>query len=182
MNINQDYLIAGAVQGVQYGQNERVDELNDRIAERHFPDMALEPNYNCRPVPTKYSHFPIVNRRAPVREPLNPYINHNLYNNFNPSGSRSNVKGFQQNVDVETILRNQTFALQHGADQGVYVPTSKSDLYNVSVVSRPSEQPYPLLFERPQFANRTHPNVMANNIGKDNFFNHTRTQLRNNLA
>jgi hypothetical protein len=144
--------------------------------------MALEPNYDCRPVPTKYSHFPIVNRRAPVREPLGPYINHNLYNNFNPSGSRSNVKSFQQNIDVETILRNQTFALQHGADQGVYIPTSKSDLYNVSVVSRPSEQPYPLLFERPQFANRMHPNVMANNIGKDNFFNHTRTQLRNNLA
>ena len=182
MNINQDYLIAGAVQGVQYGQNERVDELNDRIAERHFPDMALEPNYSCRPVPTKYSQFPIVNRRTPVREPLNQYAQHNLYNNFNPTGSHSNAKGFQQNVDVETVLRNQTFALQHGADQGVYIPTSNSDLYNVSVVSRPSDQPYTLLFERPQFANRPHPNVMSNNIGRDNFFNHTRTQLRNNLA
>ena len=67
MNVNQDYLINGAAQGVQYGQNERVDELNDRMAQRHFPDMSLEPNYDCRPVPTKYSHFPIVNRRTPLR-------------------------------------------------------------------------------------------------------------------
>ena len=182
MNINQDYLIPGVVHGVQYGQNERVDELNNRMAERHFPDTALEPNYNCRPVPTKYSRFPIINRRAPVREPMNQYANHNLYTNFNPGSASANVKSFQQNIDVETILRNQTFALQHGADQGVYIPTSNSDLYNVSVVSRPSEQPYPLLFERPQFINRTHPNLMTNNIGRDNFFNHTRTQLRNNLA
>ena len=36
--------------------------------------------------------------------------------------------GFVENVDVESVLRNQIFALQKN-DQAVYVPSSKSDLY-----------------------------------------------------
>ena len=179
MNFNQNYLIPGVVHGCEFGQHERVDELNDRLSSRHFPDIPLEPNYNIRPVPTKYALFPVVNRRQKVAEPLLQYVEHNPYFNFNPASSKSNVKGFQKNVDTETILRNQTIALQHGADQGVYVPSSKSDLYNVSVVSTPGEQTHPLLFARPTFSNAIHPNVMSNEIGKSQFFNHTRTQLRN---
>jgi hypothetical protein len=120
-----------------------------------------------------------VNRRQKVAESLLQYVEHNPYINFNPSHSKSNVKGFQKNVDTETILRNQTIALQHGAEQGVYVPSSKSDLYNVSVISTPGEQTHPLLFARPTFSNALHPNVMSNEIGNGQFFNHTRTQLRN---
>jgi hypothetical protein len=180
MNVNNNYLIHGVVQGVQYGQNERVDELNNRISSRYFPDVPLEPNYNMRPVPTKYSLFPIVNNRTEVREPRLNYVDYNPYLNFNPSNAKSNVKGFQSNVDTETILRNQTFALQHGAEQSVYVPTSNSDLYNVSVsVSNPVEQTHPLLFAKMEHSNKPHQNLLSNNIGNNTFFNHTRTQLRN---
>jgi hypothetical protein len=178
MNFNQNYLIPGVVHGCEFGQHERVDELNDRLSSRHFPDIPLEPNYNIRPVPTKYALFPVVNRRQKVAEPLLQYVEHNPYFNFNPASSKSNVKGFQKNVDTETILRNQTIALQHGADQGVYVPSSKSDLYNVSVVSTPGEQTHPLLFTKMEHSNRPHQNL-SNNIGNNTFFNHTRTQLRN---
>ena len=174
----------GVHNGIYYGQNERVDEINNRYQSRQFSDQGLEPNYDPRPVPTKYSLFPIVDRR-PIhsnQSPIQSYPVHSVQSNFNPSNTRGPSSGFFTNVDTESFLKNQGIALQHGADQGVYIPTSKSDLYNVSVVSTPSEQPYPLLFERPQFSNRTHPNVMANNVGRDNFFNHTRTQLRNNLA
>jgi hypothetical protein len=81
-------------------------------------------------------------------------------------------------IDKETILRNQVFALQHGADQAIYVPSSNSDLYKTTIVSTPGEpQPFPSLFSKSQFAVTENP-VEGTNIGKNVFFNHTRTQLR----
>lgn len=173
-----EYTIPGVTQGVYYGQNERVDELNSRLASRHFPDSPLEPNFNMRPVPTKYSHFPIINRRKPVSEPIVPYLDYHSDINFNPGSARAPISGYINKVDVETQLRNQYFALQHGADQSVYVPSSNSDLYKVTVASgEQQEQPYPMLFDRQQFNVGVHPN-MNDKIGGDRFFNHTRTQMR----
>jgi hypothetical protein len=169
--------IYGVTEGVSYGQHERVDELNTRISSRQFSDQPLQPNYNPRPVPTKYALFPTINRRKEVKEMLMVYPEYNTYNNFNPGTAKAPPSGFINNVDTETILRNQAFALQK-ADQNVYVPSSHSDLYKVEVVSRPSEQPYPLLFNRFQFDDFQHPNNVNKNIGKDVFSNHTRTQLR----
>jgi hypothetical protein len=179
MNFQSDYRIEGVVQGCQYGQNERVDELNNRMSNRQFPDAPLEPNFTPRATPTKYSLFPIVNLRKPATEPIYQQEPYNQYNNFNPGTARAPPSGFLNNIDTETVLRNQTFALQKGAGQNAYVPTLNSELYNVKVVSQPGEQTHPLLFSRPDFTNRVHPNLEQNNIGRDNFFNHTRTQLRN---
>jgi len=167
----------GVIQGVSYGQQERVDELNHRISSRHFPDVPLQPNYDPRPVPTKYSIFPIIDRKTPVKEVALPYPNYST-SYFNPGTAKAPPSGFASNVDTETILRNQAFALQR-ADQNVYVPSSSSDLYKVDIVSIPSEQPYPLLFSRLTFDNKVHPNNEFGNIGNETFFNHTRTQLRN---
>ena len=177
--MNNNNKIYGVPVGVFYGQNERVDELNTRIKNRQFPDSPLEPNFNPRPVPTKYSIFPIINRRAPMHEPVIPYLLYNNSVNFNPGNSRAPISGYVQNVDVETVLRNQTFALQSRADQNVFVPASNSELYNVKVISRPSEQTHPLLFDKQSFNSAIHPNNANANIGKDQFFNHTRNQLRN---
>lgn len=96
--------------------------------------------------------------------------------NFNPGTAKAPVCGYIRNVDVETVLRNQTFALQR-ADQNVYVPTKDSELYNVRIISKPSEQPHPLLFTKNEFNNNIHNE--NDKIGKDYFYNHTRTQLRN---
>jgi hypothetical protein len=177
MNINESGKIHGVPEYLYYGQNERVDELNSRIKERQFPDSPLEPMFAPRSVPTKYSHFPIINRRKPMNEPAIPYLEYNIVN-FNPGTQRAPPSGILTNIDTETILRNQTMALQK-ADQAVYVPSSASDLYNVTVVSKPGEQTHPLLFERPTFAAHLHPNVATANIGREQLFNHTRTQLRN---
>jgi hypothetical protein len=175
-----DNKILGVPVGVYYGQNERVDELNDRMSTRHFPDSPLQPNFDPRSIPTKYSKFPIVNRRKSFQEPVVPYLDYNQKINFNPGTHRAPPSGFLNNIDTETILRNQVFALQKGGEQGVYIPSSKSDLYNVSVPggSITEPQPYPNLFYRGQFDQTLHPNVQGTNIGKDRFFNHTRTQLR----
>jgi hypothetical protein len=179
MEIQNNSSIYGLPQGIYYGQHERTDELNHRMNERFFPDKPLQANFDPRPVPTKYSHFPIINRRTSHKESIQREPLYKIEDNFNPGSSRAPSDGFLANIDVETKLRNQSFALQHGADQNVYIPSSKSDLYITSIVSRPSVQPHPDLFSRHQFVGRNVTNVENTNIGKDLFFNHTRTQLRN---
>ena len=178
MNRNENEKIYGVPEYLYYGQNERVDELNNRIKSRQFPDSPLEPMFAPRSIPTKYSVFPIINRRKEMNEPVITYLDYNLKINFNPGTQNAPPSGYINNIDIETILRNQTIALQK-ADQAVYIPSSNSDLYKVRIQSTPSEQTHPLLFEPPVFENRLHPNVANSNIGRDKLFNHTRTQLRN---
>jgi hypothetical protein len=178
--ISNNKKMHGVVEGVSYQQNERVDELNTRISSRYFSDVPLEPNYNPRPVPTKYSIFPIVDRKKPILEQQLKYVNHEITTNFNPATRNGPPKSYFNNVDTETILRNQAFSLQN-AEQSVYIPSTKSDLYNVTVVSSPATQPYPLLFSNPDLDKSVHPNLAASQIGKNKFFNHTRNQLRDGL-
>ena len=172
----------GVQEGISYGQNERVDELNDRILSRNRPDIPLAPNFDPRPIPTKYSHFPMVNRRASGTERIAPYINHVVGLNFNPATSNAPPVGYMVNVDTETVLRNQTVAMQRDtAFQGTYIPSSQSDLYHVTVASTPSVQPFPDLFDRPTFQTAIPANLEQSQIGKESFFNHTRTQLRSSI-
>jgi hypothetical protein len=181
MDLQSSFTLTNVHQGVQYKEDTHVNKLNSRLSDRQFGDSPLEPNFDMRPVPTKYSVFPIINRRKPVHEEKLEYINYNQSVNFSPVMSNGPVSGYMSNVDTETILRNQPFALQRGIGQDVYVPSSNSDLYKVTVVSRPSEQPHLGLFEPTVFSNRPHPNVEHSTIGKEQFFNHTRTQLRNSV-
>ena len=176
MEYNTNNKIYGVPEGISYGQNERVDELNDRIYSRSFSDIPLAPNFEPRPVPTKYSLFPIVNRRTESSIKIQPAITHQVELNFSPATYNGPSAGYFNNIDVETGLRNQTVALQHGANQGVYVPSTHSDLYHVSVPSKPGvPQPHPDLFSHPKFAT-TH--FHHDKIGSDRFHNYTRTQLR----
>jgi hypothetical protein len=174
--------IYGIPEGVSYGQNERVDELNDRINSRNTSDYMLPPNFDPRPVQSRFTMFPALNSRRPVNTKIESNYDYAAETNFTPPvGGRGPVSGFLNHVDAESNLRNQFFALQKGADQGVYIPSSKSDLYRVTIPRIPGEQTHPLLFERAQFDFRLHPNIVsAPAIGKDTFNNYTRVQLRNN--
>jgi len=177
--VEQENKIFGLPQYLEYNQQERVDELNDRISNRQFPFSPLQPNFDPRPVPTKYSLFPIVNRRTPIKEPLVPYLDYDLIN-FNPGTARAPPSGYIKNVEKECELRNQYSALQHGTFEGVYIPPNTSDLYvtRVPIGSQMEEQPFPALFSQPVLGNIPNPNIVNSNIGKETFYNHTRTQLR----
>lgn len=172
-----DNLFQGVVQGCLFGQQDRVDALNDRINDRVFPDVDLRPNYDPRPTSTKYSRFPTYTKPINNQGPgiLANYTTPNFY-------AASNNAPFLRNIDLETNLRNQTTALQHGAPQGVYVPSSNSDLYRIvtpgsSIVG---EQPFPELFNQTKAQNTSTPSILKYpSIGNSGFFNHTRTQLRN---
>ena len=168
----------GVHQGLIAGQFDRVDELNDRISDRHFPTRELQPNFGPRPVPTKYSIFPIIERRTPTQVPIKEMPKHNTLDNFNPATRTGPPSTYLANIDTETILRNQGVALQRGAEQGVYVPSSQSSLFNTQAVGRQEAQTHPGLFEQRQ--HNTVPTILGNyGVGTAHLYNHTRTQLRN---
>jgi hypothetical protein len=162
------------------GQFDRTDELNHRILERSVPDSPLPPNFTPRPVLSKYSLFPMLDSRMPSNTPIQPNYNYSLSTNFTPPVMNIGpVSGFINNVQLESDLRNQTYALSKGNDQTTYVPSSNSDLYKVYIPSAPSNQPHPKLFTEPVFCQKVHPNVQnAPHIGQERFHNSTRVQMK----
>ena len=84
---NTSGLIEGVHRELVVGQFERLDEINNRIASRHFPDQALEPNFSFRPVSTKYSLLPIAakNSNPEPKIAIEHRNEHNVATNFNPA-------------------------------------------------------------------------------------------------
>lgn len=182
MNLHESNAsLYGVTQGISYGQYSRVDEINQRTVERQFADKPMKPCLDLRSLPTKYALFPLIDRRAPSQEPMHKYLDHSSKSNFCPNISKGPADGFMRNVETETALRNQYFALQHGADQSVYVPSSTSDLYGFEAVGRQEVQPFLTIATQYKFEGRVHPNLASGKIGQDRFNNNTRTQLRNTV-
>jgi len=170
----------GVVHGVFYGQNEWVEDLNTRISKRNYADHALPPNFSPMPVQTRFVKFPALDiYRKPIVQIEGNY-DYGLETNFTPPlMSVGPVSGFLNRVNTESNLRNQYFALQKGAGQGVYIPDKNSDLYRVYLPYTEGEQTHPLLFENMPLDQTVHPNVVSEpNVGADLFNNNTRTQLK----
>lgn len=165
----------GVVNGCYTCKYNQVDENNERISERNIPSASLRPEYSIRPVSTKYSLMPILDQRRKVNVPLHNYQNFNVDTVFNPGNAQAPWAGFANNVNTESTLRNQFFALQK-CEQSEYVPSSKSDLYQTKIDYKPIKQTHPLLFERQDFED-FNPNV--HNLGYEFFNNSTRSQLKN---
>ena len=151
------------------------NSINTRIYDRNIPSHMLQPYLSVRPVMTKYSIMPIVDPRAPIKTPL---VQQPIYNSeevFNPGNAMSPWSGFSTNINTESELRNQIYALQ-SCSQAVYVPSSNSDLYKFGF--RPSnsvQQPFPGLFQTQHF-NLFDPN--PENVAKGLFQNCTRQEIR----
>jgi hypothetical protein len=164
--------------GIYYGQNENLDSLNRNLYERNIPDMTaksmLKPNMDARSVPTRNTVYPVYDQRTRYKK---SYLDYSPESSFAPLQSNAPPSGYK--VNIESSLRNQYFSLQHGAEQGVYVPSSDSDLYKVRVSSdsHPDPQPFANLFAFPRMT--TEPPPLANKIGVETFNNCTQTQLRN---
>lgn len=179
MNIIEKDNIIGVPEGVYYGQQDRVDELNQRIGERHFSDMPMKPYYDVRPVPTKYAFFPVIDRVKNVEEPKKFYLDHNVEINFTPSTSKSHCAGYFKNIDNEHDLRNQTRYLQKHETTRPYIPKGYSELYRVSIPNYsdamlPKEHMHPLLFEKNNFEGKS----FNRYVGRMRINNHTRQQMR----
>lgn len=159
-----------------YCNIESDEELNKRILERNKPSAPLQPQFSFRPISTKYSFLPIVDHRAPATVPIIRRPTYNVGNVFNPGTAQSPWSGFASNINKESSLRNQFFALQN-CEQSQFVPSSESDLYNYRISDGSVEnQPFPGLFTEQTFET-FNPNTC--NLGKEFFNNFTREQLHN---
>lgn len=160
--------------------NECVSEIhnktNERIYNRNIPSQMLQPYIDVRPVMTKYSYFPIVDPRKNISAPLNQMPTYNVNKVFNPGNAQAPWSGFATNVNVESELRNQIYALQK-CSQAVYVPSSKSDLYEYRFQTKRQQNPHQLLFQKDSFES-FNPNPAPGQVGVGLFNNSTRVQVR----
>ena len=166
--------IHGVVKGLYTCNHGRVDELNNRIAERNIPSKELQPQFSIRPCATKYGYMPILDQYKKTTIPLNSYTPYSTKAIFNPGNAQAPWSGFSNNVNTESQLRNQFFALQK-CEQSEFVPSSTSDLYQTKINYTPQQQTHPMLFDKPDLA-PFNPNV--HNLGNSLFNNHTRYQLK----
>ena len=153
---------------------ERVEDLNSRIFSRNIPSGEIQPCINTRPVPTKYSVMPIMDIRTESSVELKKTQPHNVSETFNPGSAKGPWSGFSSNINNESVLRNQFFAIQK-CDKSVYVPSSSSDMYEVTVGGRNEVQPFAELFRKPDLGS-FNPNIY--NVGNNFFANNTRQQLK----
>jgi|UniRef100_A0A6C0DHW6 hypothetical protein len=156
------------------------NETNRRIYDRNIPSQMLQPYIDVRPVMTKYSYLPIVDPRKELNVNMNQLPTFNPHIVFNPGNTQSPWSGFASNINTESELRNQIFALQK-CSQSVYVPNSNSDLYeykfNTNKNTPQQYQPHNLLFRNETF-NCFNPNPDSNIVGTYMFSNSTRSQIR----
>ena len=152
--------------------------MNNRTYTRNIPSQPLQPYLNTRPVLTKYSIMPIVDPRSEITTPLIQQSTFNIEQTFNPGNDLGPWSGYASNVNHESELRNQIFALQE-CSQAIYVPNSKSSLYNVSWKNQQSnlQQPFPDLFKNPELGLKN-TNEHSDIIGYALFNNATRQQLK----
>jgi len=154
------------------------DEINKRINLRYKPDSHLQPNFDPRPVSTKYSLFPIIDRRPSPNVMKTKYDSYSPSHNFNPGNDRAPVNGFLDNIGVESELRGNNYKLAGGDLGHKYIPSRDGPLYK-NLVGNPLENPDPthnLLFKQEKYVQM---NTVNPSIGRDLFHNNTRVQLRN---
>ena len=152
------------------------NQTNTRIYDRNIPSQVLQPCLNVRPVMTKYSFLPIVDPRKEVKTRLTQMPTFNSSQIFNPGNDTAPWSGFAANINLESELRSQVFALQK-CSQAVYVPNSNSDLYNYKFHSQKQPSPHDLLFQQDKFSD-FNPNPDKAIVGSGMFYNNTRVQVR----
>lgn len=144
------------------------NELNLRLQKRIIPDNGLKPLFDFRPTPTKYTLFNTVEDSKKLNEPLFSYQDYSPSTNFNPS-QKGTTDFYLKSIDVETKLQNRFMALQK-ADQATYIPELTSTLYDMPMAYQKSFSCEGVNYESKQ---------PKYNLAPSNFYNHTRTNLRN---
>ena len=158
--------------------NQRTEELNARLTQRNVPSEQLQSSFGIRPVSTKYASMPLIDRRELPTVPIQKRPSYNVEHIFNPGNAQGPWSGFANNVNTESQLRNQFFALQRGAGQGLYIPSKNSDMYESKirpVIDTTIQQNFPYLFEKPEFE-PFHP--CPETMGVNMFDNCTRQQVK----
>ena len=163
--------------GICIKDDNRNEEINKKFLQRMQPDYNLQPHLSFHPVSTKFSVLPIIDKRKQSEVPLPNYKTYDTTQNFYPGTSQPPFSGYSMNVNVESNLRNQFFALQNNP-RSVYVPDSTSDLYNMYIPLNKENVPYKDLYNNQNF-DYFNPNTY--NIAQQIFHNSTRSQLKDKV-
>jgi hypothetical protein len=113
--------------------------MNDRILERTMQFKNVESLLSPRPQSTLCTMLidTILPHESCKAVILHYNSNSNSNSNFNSNSNSCNTNGkwckYINNIDTESILKNQVYALQH-APHTKYVPDSSSDLYKLQEV------------------------------------------------
>lgn len=162
---------------------QRQQQVYQRTWARNLPTAPLQPYLDARPVLTRYSFLPVVDPRKPIEAAMQTYATYSPHTTFNPGNGTAPWSGYAANVNTESELRNQIYALQ-SCPQAVYVPDSSSDLYQVrwnpnsGGQTAPVQQPFPGLFASPMAGACVDPGANAPDRGGQLFNNVTRARMQ----
>lgn len=159
---------------------ENQEQLNRRLFNRNIPSAELAPNFSFRPTSTKYQLCPTNQDLETSNTPLRNYPTFETDKVFYPGTHCAPVMGYLNNVNIESYLRNQFFALQE-CPQSAWIPDSTSELYtyNVDANIKPDNvfDQFPHLFKRYSLGEHN-PNLCGLSMGNKLLYNHTRNQLK----
>jgi len=159
--------------------SDRTNQINKEIYSRNIPTMELQPNYGFSSTSTRFQIMPVI-----INKPVNQNKQYTAYSsssNFYGGNSKGPWSGFSNNIDNESELRNQNYALQKDS-LGAYIPSSHSNLYeynwkinNDSYTNEESQFYNSDLFVPPKHAS-FNPNLYSDDVGYALFNNSTRIQ------
>tara|TARA_Y100000389_G_scaffold204091_2_gene254963 strand:+ start:7099 stop:7605 length:507 start_codon:yes stop_codon:yes gene_type:complete len=118
----------GVEDNVYFCNTDKLEKMNKEIRDRNIPSKPLRPEFSLRPVPTQRTILPVVDNRVQPDVPLKRYENFSVEKVFNPGTSQAPWNGFAANINTDSLLRNQFFALQK-CSEAEFIPSSKSSLY-----------------------------------------------------
>ena len=151
--------------------------MNSRAYSRNIPSQPLQPYLDARAVSTKYATLPVIDLRKKINVPLKQEATYHPSQTFNPGNDFGPWSGFSSNINHESELRGQIYALQN-CDQATYVPSSQSSLYKFNWQNNKQiPQPFPDLFKTETF-NMFNPNPDPEHIGFALFNNATRQHVK----
>ena len=107
--------------------SENLEEINNRISLRNVSSVPLPPCLDLRPTATKYTNFPVNIEPTNCDKSIYP-TDFSVEKVFLPSDRKGPFVGFSNNINHESYLRNQFFALQN-CPQAEWVPDSSSELF-----------------------------------------------------
>ena len=153
--------------------NNTVNEINQRILARTMASGNIDVLISPRPQHTLYT-MPLENviPAAQCNSRILKYDTH-PENYFLPCTTNGAWSKYSNNINTESILRNQVYALQR-APQAQYVPSSKSDLYNSTMQMDNNNSPHAALDAVGQFQFLPPPVDLGNRL----FNNETRQLLK----
>jgi len=111
-------------------------QFSRRIRERNASHGKLQPVFDPRPVQTQYSDMPILDAYPSASVPIQSAPVFNTERTFFAGNSQAPWSGFATNIDTESSLRSQFFALQ-SCEQSQFIPASGSDMYMPSALAPP---------------------------------------------